>query len=773
MNSDPSSHIYGYGDPHHKPSILQTITKKRIDDVEQSRSECTKEGLNCRMEEQDKKYGAPINLYDHLIDFYRKKSFHKKIREVEEEEITNVGRGTLEPANKRINIALAAEFKRASPSKGDIAPHLVASEQGLKYASVGASVISVLTEPTWFKGSLEDMQSVRDAVHLRKKRFIRETKQVQNNSIQDFIFSDATSSSNCPVLSSLENESKTILASASSNDVGDQSSSFPLNENKMPFWRPAILRKDFLVDEYQLYEARAHGADTVLLIVAILPADKLERLITISRELLMEPLVEVNNEEEMCVALKAGGKVIGVNNRNLHNFKLDLNTTSRIAQFAKERGYNITPWEEENFRCLEEKKPTKDILIAALSGISSNQDVQEYKDLGISMILVGETLMRAVNPKQMIEELLTDPSNVVKNTSKDTDKSNNYHAATSQNGKNTIVKVCGITNKEDASIALSNGANFIGVIFCASKRQVTLKQAEDIVQTVRLFGERSGPLDFQSLIQTTSFNKQTRTLAQYKNSHYLSSHLVAWANLLEQNTRRTPLVVGVFQNTPIVEVAASVSESGVDIVQLHGDENGMYIHALNRLLGNIPVIKVLHVNVEGLINDKEKENEDFDSNRLTTNILKQVDDFIESYKLPSPTINNKVPTQAQNSTLGANSDHTGGNSEGLDEGIRVKETSLDGEYLKSLPLPVAFILDTSVGNTKGGTGKTFDWSIVESLHIHGIPCIVAGGLTPENIADLISNQRPKGVDVSGGIESSPGKKDSAKLQNFLKNIRST
>ena len=115
-------------------------------------------------------------------------------------------------------------------------------------------LLSVLTEPTWFKGSLADMVEARAAVEAA---------------------------------------------------YGAQD-------------RPLILRKDFIVDEYQLVEAVAHGADTVLLIVAILPVPLLASLLAAARGLGMEPLVEVANEGEMRVALQAGAKVVGVNNRNLH-----------------------------------------------------------------------------------------------------------------------------------------------------------------------------------------------------------------------------------------------------------------------------------------------------------------------------------------------------------------------------------------------------------------------------------------------------------------------
>jgi anthranilate synthase/indole-3-glycerol phosphate synthase/phosphoribosylanthranilate isomerase len=167
--------------------------------------------------------------------------------------------------------ALMAEIKRASPSKGPIALSANAAQQALTYALSGASVISVLTEPTWFKGSLLDLRLARQAVD------------------------------------SLPN-------------------------------RPALLRKDFILDEYQIAEARLYGADTVLLIVAMLPLTRLRALYDYSLSLGMEPLVEVNNAREMEAALALGARVIGVNNRNLHDFQVDMGTTSRLADMVKGSG---------------------------------------------------------------------------------------------------------------------------------------------------------------------------------------------------------------------------------------------------------------------------------------------------------------------------------------------------------------------------------------------------------------------------------------------------
>lgn len=213
-------------------------------------------------------------------------------------------------------MAVIAEVKRASPSKGDIAPGMDAASQAMKYARGGAAGISVLTEPTWFKGTLEDMSGARAAVEA----------------------------------------------------IGEA--------------RPAILRKDFIIDEYQVLEARVHGADSVLLIVAALNDATLARLMARSRELGMEPLVEVNNAEEMQRALAAGAKVIGVNNRDLRSFKVDLGTTDRLAGMV-----------------------SGGVLLAALSGISTREDVARFEAAGAGAVLVGEALVVADDPAAKIREL--------------------------------------------------------------------------------------------------------------------------------------------------------------------------------------------------------------------------------------------------------------------------------------------------------------------------------------------------------------------------------
>lgn len=214
-------------------------------------------------------------------------------------------------------IALIAEVKRASPSKGDIAPGIDAAEQALKYGTAGAAGISILTEPTWFKGTLTDMRDARDTL------------------------------------------------------------------GQLGAVRPAVLRKDFIFDAYQVYEARANGADSVLLIVAVLDDATLTELLALCRSLGMEPLVEVNNAGEMERALAAGATFIGINNRDLRDFNVDLGTTDRLARLVK-----------------------GDVLLAALSGISTRADVDRFRAAGAGAVLVGEALMRADDPAELIRELV-------------------------------------------------------------------------------------------------------------------------------------------------------------------------------------------------------------------------------------------------------------------------------------------------------------------------------------------------------------------------------
>jgi len=144
-----------------------------------------------------------------------------------------------------------------------------------------------------------------------------------------------------------------------------------------------LLRKDFIVHPYQLLEARLAGADAVLLIVAALGGDQLEELLHAASDLGLDCLVEVHDEEEVGSAIEAGAELLGINNRDLHTFEVDLDTTFRLLPDV----------------------PAGTVVVAE-SGISTRKDVQELENAGVDAILVGESLMRAPDPGEAIRSLL-------------------------------------------------------------------------------------------------------------------------------------------------------------------------------------------------------------------------------------------------------------------------------------------------------------------------------------------------------------------------------
>lgn len=347
--------------------------------------------------------------------------------------------------NSPFPLSLMAEIKRASPSKGTISLSTCAPAQARTYALAGASVISVLTEPEWFKGSIDDLRAVRQALE------------------------------------------------------------------GMPN-RPAVLRKEFIFDEYQILEARLAGADTVLLIVKMLDEATLTRLYRYSQSLGMEPLVEVNTPEEMTVAVNLGSKVIGVNNRNLTSFEVDLETTSRLLD-----------------------QVPKETIVCALSGISGPKDVEAYHKNGVGAVLVGEALMRAKDTASFIRELLGGSEPILR----------------SAPGP-LLVKICGTRKAENALEAIKAGADLIGIILVPGRgRYVPYKDAiaiskvihESQVSTGSVVSDRVGS-------QATDF----------------------FANAAFNVSSHRPLLVGVFQNQPLEEILELQKAYELDIVQLHGDE---------------------------------------------------------------------------------------------------------------------------------------------------------------------------------------------------------
>jgi indole-3-glycerol phosphate synthase len=144
-----------------------------------------------------------------------------------------------------------------------------------------------------------------------------------------------------------------------------------------------LLRKDFIIDPYQVYESRAYGADALLLLMAVLSQGQLEELLSLSHSLGMKCLVEVHKEGEVERALRSGAKIIGINNRDLDTFTTDINTTRKLRPL-------IPP----------------DRIVVSESGIKSRNDVEKLKAWGVNAILVGEALVTSASILNKIRELV-------------------------------------------------------------------------------------------------------------------------------------------------------------------------------------------------------------------------------------------------------------------------------------------------------------------------------------------------------------------------------
>lgn len=143
-----------------------------------------------------------------------------------------------------------------------------------------------------------------------------------------------------------------------------------------------VLRKDFIVDEYQIYESKLLGADAVLLICALIDTGALKRFIAICDELGLSALVEAHTKEEVLFAIKAGARVIGVNNRNLKTFEVDIRNCINLRELVPE-----------------------DIIYVAESGIQTREDISLIEKAGVDAVLIGEALMKSTDKKAMLSYL--------------------------------------------------------------------------------------------------------------------------------------------------------------------------------------------------------------------------------------------------------------------------------------------------------------------------------------------------------------------------------
>ncbi len=146
-----------------------------------------------------------------------------------------------------------------------------------------------------------------------------------------------------------------------------------------------LLRKDFTIDPYQVYEARLYGADAVLLIASVLGTETIKELLAVTHSLGMNAIVEVHNEVELEKAILAGSRIIGINNRDLKTFNVSLDVSIRLSKLIP-----------------------KEKIVISESGIVTNEDIKRLREEGIYAVLIGETFMRAENPGKQLEKLLTE-----------------------------------------------------------------------------------------------------------------------------------------------------------------------------------------------------------------------------------------------------------------------------------------------------------------------------------------------------------------------------
>ena len=224
-------------------------------------------------------------------------------------------------------ISFICEVKKASPSKGLIAPDFPYVEIAKEYEAAGASAISVLTEPFYFQGSNQFLMDIKKEVNI------------------------------------------------------------------------PLLRKDFTVDEYMIYEAKVIGASAVLLICAILDDEQLASYLRLAHELGMSALVEAHDEDEVRRAIACGAGIIGVNNRDLRTFTVDIMNSVRLRKLIPD----TVPVTHMGTEVPVPSVPQKMVYVSE-SGIKTKEDIDRLKANGTDAVLIGETFMRSPDKKKLFAE---------------------------------------------------------------------------------------------------------------------------------------------------------------------------------------------------------------------------------------------------------------------------------------------------------------------------------------------------------------------------------
>jgi indole-3-glycerol phosphate synthase len=268
-----------------------------------------------------------MTILDRIVDYKRTGELPHRMRAQPLEAIKDRAGAAPPPRDfiaalrSRLDVALIAEVKRASPSKGMLRPDFDPIHMAATYAGSGATAISVLTDKPFFQGDLAYLTQIRTRLD-----------------------SHPPASSQADVV--------------------------------------PLLRKDFIIHPYQIYEARAAGADALLLIAAVLPDADLAKLLSLTNELGMTALIEVHDEQELRRVLPMAPRLVGVNNRNLHDFSVNLDTSLRLRPL-------VSP----------------DICFVAESGIHTRADMAQLAAAGVDAALIGEALVTAPDIGAKVQEL--------------------------------------------------------------------------------------------------------------------------------------------------------------------------------------------------------------------------------------------------------------------------------------------------------------------------------------------------------------------------------
>ena len=272
-----------------------------------------------------------------------------------------------------------------------------------------------------------------------------------------------------------------------------------------------VLRKDFIIDEYQIYQAKVWGASAILLICACLDVPTLTKFRELADSLGLSSLVEAHDEHEVQMAIDCGARIIGVNNRNLKDFTVDVQNSVRLRNLVQD-----------------------DVIFVSESGLETPEDIQVLRDNNIGVALMGETFMRSPNKVEKLAYL---------------------YGSTYYTPK---VKMCGISKVETIPAVVEAKPDYMGLVFAPSKRQVTVDQAKTLVEELH-----------------KQYTKRYNNGAEQSNNDEIKT-------------------VGVFVNETLDNLVSIATETNLDVVQLHGDEDEAFIQSLKERT-NVEVWKAVQI----------------------------------------------------------------------------------------------------------------------------------------------------------------------------------